>query len=343
MKIVHVVGGRPQFIKVSMVDRELRRKGHESIILHTGQHYNYRMSQVFFDEMDIPETKINLEVGSGSHAEQTGKALIGIEQFLIQEEPDWVLVYGDMNATLSGALAACKLQIRSAHVEAGLRSYNRQMPEEFNRIVADHCVDIRFCPTETAQNNLAKEGITPGAYLPGDVMLDAVMYFNDGQTDILEKLEINPCTYLLMTVHRPTITKNDLEKVFLALKELDETVIFPCHPRFRSMLPAHSNKVRVIQPVGYLDMLTLEKYAKMSLTDSSGVQRESYYFGIPCLTLRTETELIETVIAGRNEVVGIDTEKIVRIVRSGVFSTSKPNIFGDGNAAKYIVRHLEYA
>jgi UDP-N-acetylglucosamine 2-epimerase len=228
-------------------------------------------------------------------------------------------------------------------VEAGLRSYNRLMPEEFNRIVADHCVDVRFCPTITAQDNLAREGIVSGVYLPGDVMLDAVMYFNDGQTDVLERLEINPCTYLLMTIHRPTITQDDLLKIFSALKELDEMVIFPCHPRFRAMLPAHSSKIRVIQPVGYLDMLTLEKYAKMALTDSSGVQRESYYFGIPCLTLRTETELVETVIAGRNVVVGADTEKIVQLVRWGNFSIAKPEIFGDGNAAKYIVRHLEYA
>jgi UDP-N-acetylglucosamine 2-epimerase len=324
-----------------MVDRELRERGHESIILHTGQHYDEELSQIFFDELKIPVPRINLGIGSGSHAEQTSRAMIGIEKFLLEEKPDWVLVYGDTNSTLAGILVACKLPFKTAHVEAGLRSYNRAMPEEHNRVIVDHCADLLFCPTEVAENNLNKEGVVSGVYFTGDVMLDAANCFCNRQTDVLNKFGIKSKQYLLMTIHRPSVSQDDLISIFKALKELDEVVVFPCHPRFKSVLPFHSSKVIVDRPIGYLDMLELEKHAKLILTDSNGVQREAYFFGIPCLTMRTETELVETVEFGWNVVVGTEAEAIIWHTKNFHTPAIRLDIFGDGQARKHIVNHLE--
>lgn len=341
MKIVHVAGCRPQFVKLAMVDRELRSAGHESVILHTGQHYDEGMSEVFFRQLEIPAPKINLGVGSGSHAEQVGKAMIGIEKFLLEEKPDGVLVYGDTNATMAGILAACKLGIKTAHVEAGMRSFDRNIPEEYNRVVTDHCSDLLFCVTENSRSNLEREGIISGVYLVGDIMLDTFYFFLGQQTDILNKLEIEPKRYLLATAHRSTLSRDDIANIFAALETLDETVIFPLHPRMAALVPPHGSKIRTIDPIGYLDMITLENNARMILTDSGGVQREAYFSGVPCVILRDETEWTDITKSGWNVVAGTGSNKIFRSVRDFVVPAFKPPIFGDGQTRKQIVKHLQ--
>ncbi len=238
MKILTVVGARPQFIKAAPVSKALRNAGHHEFLVHTGQHYDHAMSQIFFDELGIPQPDINLGVGSGSHGRQTGEMLIRLEEVIRDQQPDWVLVYGDTNSTLAGALAAVKLHVPVAHVEAGLRSFNRSMPEEHNRVLTDHCADLLFCPTQTAVDNLANEGITQGVYLVGDTMYDAVLQFGElarQRSRILETLGLTPRQYLLATVHRPYNTDNpeNLRSIASAFVECGETVIFPVHPRTR--------------------------------------------------------------------------------------------------------------
>ena len=351
MKILTVVGARPQFIKAAPVSKALRAAGQTEILVHTGQHYDYGMSQVFFEELNIPEPDFNLGVGSGSHGRQTGQMLIGLEEIMVDAKPDWVLVYGDTNSTLAGALAAVKLHLPVAHVEAGLRSFNRAMPEEHNRVLTDHCSDLLFCPTETAVNNLRREGLTSGVHLVGDTMYDAVLQFSEvarQRSTILQDLELTPKLYLLATVHRPYNTDNpaNLSNILTAFIELGEPVIFPVHPRTRKYIEALAlpglaeSNVRMIEPVGYLDMLVLEQHARVILTDSGGMQKEAYFFQVPCVTLRPETEWVETVEAGWNVVVGAERERITGVMQSLAPSSDQSLLYGVGQAAKEIVETL---
>jgi UDP-N-acetylglucosamine 2-epimerase len=343
MKIVSVVGARPQFIKASPVSRALRRVACE-VLIHTGQHYDHGMSAVFFADLHMQEPDHYLGVGSGSHGWQTGQMLIRIEEVLLAERPDWVLVYGDTNSTIAGALAAVKLHIPLAHVEAGLRSFNRRMPEEHNRVLTDHTSDLLFCPTQTAVDNLSDEGIHRGVHLVGDVMYDAVLYnaaLAEENSNVLEQLELHPGSYTLATVHRPRNTDDEgrLLAILSALEEIgtDGPVVLPAHPRTQKALDALSYRprpdLRIIGPVGYLDMLVLEKHARLILTDSGGVQKEAYFFAVPCLTLREETEWVETVGVGWNRLVGADRASIVRAAREFQPEGSPPPCFGDGHAA----------
>jgi len=388
MKIVTIVGARPQFIKAAPVSKAIRKTGHHEILVHTGQHYDYGMSKVFFEQLSISEPDVNLGVGSGAHGWQTGQMLIRIEKVLLAEKPDWVLVYGDTNSTLAGALAAVKLQIPLAHVEAGLRSFNREMPEEHNRVLTDHCSDILFCPTETAVNNLENEGFSniinngklieemffenelsalPAPWNPkaiplgsfqlsplvinvGDTMYDAVLQFSQiaqRRSTILEDLVIKPKEYLLATVHRPynTDVPDNLRNILAAFFEIGELIIFPIHPRTRQRIvefglgdpQSEIQNLKFIDPVGYLDMLVLEQNARLILTDSGGMQKEAYFFGIPCVTLRPETEWIETVEAGWNVVVGSDNSVIVKKALNMQPPQAEGGIFGDGHAGERIL------
>ena len=333
-----------------MISRELRKRHHE-ILVHTGQHYDYEMSGVFFDGLEIPLPDVNLGVGSGLHGCQTGAMLQGIEGVLLTERPNWVLIYGDTNSTLSGALGAAKLQIPVAHVEAGLRSFNRRMPEEINRVIADHLSELMLCPSSTAVNNLAAEGITRNVHLVGDVMLDALNCSKQRaqrmSPAILDRLGLKQRQYLLVTVHRSENT-DDLERlsgILRALNALDETVIFPVHPRTRKAIEAGAYKlqphVRLIDPLGYFEMASLTGSARLILTDSGGLQKEAYWLGVPCITLREETEWVETVEAGWNTLVGSDNERIVQAVCAFAPPISRPPLYGDGFVAARCVDLLE--
>nr|WP_205703841.1 UDP-N-acetylglucosamine 2-epimerase (non-hydrolyzing) [Candidatus Chloroploca sp. Khr17] len=355
MHILTVLGARPQFIKAAPVSKALREAGHHEYLVHTGQHYDHAMSQIFFDELGIPQPDVNLGVGSGGHGKQTGAMLMRLEEVILEQRPDWVLIYGDTNSTLAGALAAVKLHVPVAHVEAGLRSFNREMPEEHNRVLTDHCADLLFCPTQTAVDNLAREGITQGVHLVGDTMYDAVLQFGElarQRSRILETLGLTPKQYLLATAHRPYNTDNPehLRSIISAFVACGETVIFPVHPRTRARLAdagvmamlKDAPHVRLIEPVGYLDMLMLEQNARMILTDSGGMQKEAYFFAVPCITLRPETEWVETVEAGWNVVVGASKERIATTLREHIWpSSAPPSVFGDGQAALQSITVLE--
>jgi UDP-GlcNAc3NAcA epimerase len=347
MIVFTVLGARPQFIKAAPVSQALRQSGHQEYMLHTGQHYDYGMSQVFFDELDLTTPAINLGIGSGSHAQQTGQMLEGIEQALLDQNPDWVLVYGDTNSTLAGALAAAKLHIPVAHVEAGLRSYNRSMPEEHNRVLTDHCADLLFCPTQTAVDNLEQEGLTQGVHLVGDTMFDAVLQFSaraQERATNLKALGVAPKSYLLATIHRAynTDAPEPLGDLFSAFGEVGEIVLLPLHPRTRQALERFAvqipDNVRIIEPVSYLEMLMLEKNARLILTDSGGMQKEAFFLEVPCITLRPETEWVETVHSGWNLLVGSDPQRIVEAVKRQSWPQSAPPwLFGNGQAAARIV------
>jgi len=350
VKIVSIVGARPQFIKAAAVSRVLRRRDTE-ILVHTGQHYDESMSDVFFQALEIPLPDYNLEVGSGSHARQTGEMLIRIEEVLASVGPDAVLVYGDTNSTLAGGLAAAKLHIPVGHVEAGLRSFNRTMPEELNRVVADHLSNLLFCPTQTAIDNLHREGVVKGVHLVGDVMYDvALMHAQQARKrDIVSRLGLTPQGYVLATVHRPANVddREALGSILKAFSECGEIVVFPVHPRTRKNLTQFnldrglSESVRLLEPVDYLDFLALVIAAKKVATDSGGVQKEAYFFGIPCVTLRDETEWMETVEDGWNAVVGTQAADIVDAIRNFNPQGTKSKSFGDGHAAEKIVKLLE--
>ena len=324
MKVATILGARPQFIKAAAVSRELRKQVDE-VLVHTGQHYDGNMSQVFFDELDIPPPKYNLGIGSGGHGTQTGAMLAAIEEVLLKEKPDRVLVYGDTNSTLAGALAAAKLHVPVAHVEAGLRSFNRRMPEEINRVLTDHVSDLLFCPSETAVANLTAEGIRTGVHRVGDVMREALMHavaVARRRSDVLERLGVRAGGYALATIHRAENTDDParLERLVSALQEvsLHLPVIFPVHPRTRSKLhlPKASGDLRLLEPQGYLDMVLLEAGADVILTDSGGIQKEAYWLRIPCVTLRNETEWVETVQQGWNVLAGAEPDLIVRAARN---------------------------
>jgi UDP-GlcNAc3NAcA epimerase len=354
MKVLTILGARPQFIKAAPLSKALRQAGHTEFLVHTGQHYDYGMSQVFFDEMGIPEPAVNLGIGSGSHGRQTGQMLIHLEEVIHAQKPDLVLVYGDTNSTLAGALAAIKLHRPLAHVEAGLRSFNRDMPEEHNRVLTDHCANLAFCPTQTAVNNLARESITQGVHMVGDTMYDAALEFAaiaHQRSTILQDLGLKQKGYLLATVHRPynTDVAENLRNILNAFLEIEEPLIFPVHPRTRQKLNEIHGTLRLldsrsglklIEPVGYLDMLVLEQNARLILTDSGGIQKEAYFFGVPCITLRPETEWIETVEAGWNILTGIRSTEIRSAMRSLTVPDKRPPIFGTGTAAREIVRIL---
>ena len=353
MKIVTIVGARPQFIKAAPVSREIRKK-HTEILVHTGQHYDHNMSEVFFNELNIPKPDYNLEIGSSSHGKQTGEMLSKIEEILLKEKPDYVLVYGDTNSTLAGALAAVKLHIPVAHVEAGLRSFNRKMPEEINRVITDHVSKLLFAPTDTAVINLKNEGITEGIYNIGDVMYDATLYnlqIAEQKSTILEKLDLKGKEYLLATVHRAENTDNreNLENILKAFKQSDKTVIFPVHPRtvkkindlgLGNLLKSADN-IKTIEPVGYLDMIILEKNAHKIVTDSGGVQKEAYFMNIPCITMRTETEWVETVNSGWNTIVNTDIDKILYAVNEQNTPQNHPDFYGDGKASSKIAEIIQ--
>jgi UDP-N-acetylglucosamine 2-epimerase len=327
MKILSVVGARPQFIKLSALSRELRKR-HQEIILHTGQHYDDELSKVFFSELSIPEPDYNLGIGSAEHGEQTGRMLKGIEEVLLFEGPHWVVVYGDTNSTLAGALAAVKQGIPLAHVEAGLRSFRRSMPEEINRVLTDQVSSLLFCPTKTSVQNLRKEGITRGVHLVGDVMYDSLkLHIKRAEkvSGIMEKFKFSRKDFYLITVHRAENTdiKENLNKIVEILTGLDKRTVFPIHPRTKKSLSEFNlldkleskGHLLLIDPVSYLDMLILEKNARCILTDSGGVQKEAFFLKTPCLTLRDETEWVETVESGGNELVELDKEKVERSVK----------------------------
>jgi UDP-N-acetylglucosamine 2-epimerase len=351
MKVVTVLGARPQFIKAAPVSAVLR-KAHTEILVHTGQHYDYQMSAIFFEEMGIPQPDYSLGVGSNSHGAQTGEMLAAIEQVLLREKPDWALVYGDTNSTLAGALAAVKLHIPVAHVEAGLRSYNRAMPEEINRVVTDHISALLFCPTDQAAVNLEKEGLVQGVVRTGDVMADA-LYFHarrvaEQRPDCRSRQEKQP-PYILATIHRAENTDHAvrLARIFQAMGAISGRIILPLHPRTRKIL-AQSDiqvpaNVEIREPAGYMDMIVLEKGAELILTDSGGVQKEAYLWRVPCVTLREETEWVETVQAGWNTLAGTDPQAIIQAVEHYRRRQLPPYVealYGDGQASAAIVRAL---
>jgi len=404
LKIVTIIGARPQFIKAATVSRAIAQHNNlanatdliTEILIHTGQHYDDNMSRVFFDELDIPKPHYNLGIGSELHGKQTGAMLSAIEEVLIQEKPNIVLTYGDTNSTLAGALAAAKLHIASAHVEAGLRSYNRRMPEEINRIIADELSSLLFCPTETALTNLLREGIggsqvdqlqgldldTQLVFNSGDVMYDSILFnksLAEKKSNILDRLEFlgqsgDLKDYCLATIHRPENTDSELNltQIFEALTQITAKtgtrVILPLHPRTRNKIEefgfekkinlvtltrnpnSSSNPITIIDPIGHLDMVQLERHACAILTDSGGVQKEAYLLSVPCITLRKETEWVETLNAGWNILAGPDPQKIMNAFsmlshwtgQSPPFLQSKnqvnsTNVYGDGKAAERIV------
>ncbi|MFL5662251.1 MAG: non-hydrolyzing UDP-N-acetylglucosamine 2-epimerase [Ktedonobacteraceae bacterium] len=349
MRIASIVGARPQFVKLAPVSEALRQQ-HEELIIHTGQHYDYSMSAQFFDELAIPAPDYHLGIGSGTHGAQTARMLEAIEQVLMKEQPDWVVVYGDTNSTLAGALAAAKLHISIAHVEAGLRSFIRTMPEEINRVVTDHLSDRLFCPTETARRHANNEGILQGVEVVGDVMYDILLQVRpkiDGRArSLLPKLGVTPQSYVLVTVHRAANTDDPatMRNIAHTLNKLEMPVIFPVHPRTRARMEQYGitweKHISLVEPVGYIDMLTLEWGAYRILTDSGGVQKEAFLLEVPCVTLREETEWPETVEVGWNAVVGTCCDAIIEAVGRSMPKPPQQNPFGDGNAAVRIAQAL---
>ena len=357
MKIITVLGARPQFIKAAAVSHVLRNVADiDEVLLHTGQHFDANMSDIFFDELGIPAPQYNLGIGGGRHGAMTGQQLARIEEVLIDEQPDAVLVYGDTNSTLAGALAAAKLHIPIAHVEAGLRSFNRRMPEEINRVLADHVSHWLFAPTETAMSNLAAEGIVEEyCVLVGDVMLDASMRFRERaqqQSRILERVGVTRGTFVLATVHRAENTDDAmrLDAILDALRLIaDEcTVVWPVHPRLRKTVAERSaallasGRVKLIDPVGYLDMVMLESNAAVIATDSGGVQKEAFFFGVPCITLRDETEWVELIESGWNRLAPPrDAASVAAAVLAAIGSQgAEVQPYGTGDAALKIVERL---
>jgi len=357
IKVFTVIGARPQFIKAAALSRVLRNEYNgqiEEILVHTGQHYDENMSNVFFEELDIPHPNYNLEISGGNHGEMTGRMLAAIERVLLKERPGWVLVYGDTNSTLAGALAAVKLHIPVAHVEAGLRSFNMRMPEEVNRILADRISTFLFCPTDTAVKNLKAEGISNGVHNVGDVMYDASLFYRDRakeKSDILDRLGLEPGKFVLATCHRAENTDdpNRLREICLGLSDIASTltVVFPMHPRTRKRIDENGlrrilTQTKIIDPVSFLDMVALEQAAKVILTDSGGVQKEAFFYGVPCVTMRDETEWVETTKLGWNKLAGAVRKKIQSSVSSGSITKTgkRATPYGDGHAAKRIASIL---
>lgn len=360
MKILTVIGARPQFIKAAPFSEEFRKQN-EEILVHTGQHYDTNMSDVFFDELSIPKPDYNLGVGSGNHGQQTAKMLMGIEELILKERPDGVLVYGDTNSTLAGALAASKLHVPVYHVEAGLRSYNKLMPEEQNRVMTDHISDLLLCPTNTAVINLKKEGIVSGVINTGDIMYDSVLrnidisrgkYSNGRWLEWLVRENgllgnIFEKNYYLATIHRAENTDNpqNLFTIFKALTELDKPVLLPLHPRTKKLIEdidLDLKNIVIIKPVGYLLMLYLISSAYMVITDSGGLQKEAYFLEVPCTTLRDQTEWIETLADDWNVLSHIDADEIKYKAQRDLICLQhlQQKLFGDGKAAQKIAEAI---
>ena len=343
MRILSIVGNRPQFIKSAPLSLALRNRA-EEVVLHTGQHYDHELSQVFFDELGLEPPAHRLEAGSGSHAEQTARMLPGIEAAVVEEQADLVLVYGDTNSTLAGALAASKLRVPVAHVEAGLRSFDRTMPEELNRVLVDRVSSLLFAPSDTAVANLQAEGITEGVHEVGDVMLDANLRLAPiarERSQALELAGVEPGAYALATVHREANTRQPaLGRIADALNALEEPVVVPLHPRTAGAVESHGLRleghVRARPPAGYLDFAALASQARVILTDSGGVQKEAYWYEVPCVTLRENTEWVETVATGWNRLVGTDTDAIVAATGAAGPGREHPPLYGDGHAADLI-------
>ena len=375
-KIITVIGARPQIIKAAAISRAIKNNFSDKIlevIVHTGQHYDENMSQIFFEELEIPFPNFNLNVGSGSHGEQTAKMLEGLENIYMQEKPDAVIVYGDTNSTIAGALAASKIHIPVIHIEAGLRSFNKAMPEEINRIACDHMSTLLFTPSETGHRNLLNEGIkndqkeaasidNPKIYLCGDIMYDNSLYFSavsEQKSEILKELEITTDEFILCTIHRDTNTDDtaNLNAIFRALLRIQKTsnlkIVLPLHPRTKEKLNSHldenllteinqNKNFKIIPPLGFLDIISLEKNARLIITDSGGLQKEAFFFQKPCVILREQTEWIEIVENGNALIAGANELKIISSVETLFKRTdfTYPNLYGDGNAANFICKKI---
>jgi UDP-N-acetylglucosamine 2-epimerase len=350
MKIVSVVGARPQFVKAAVLSRALRQR-HEEVLVHTGQHYDDLMSDVFFRELGLPAPDSNLGVGSASHAVQTARMLEALEPVLVARKPDLVVVYGDTNSTLAGALTAAKLNLPVAHVEAGFRSHNRAMPEEINRVLTDHASRYLFCVTAASVECLRAEGITRGVHQVGDLMYDSLLAAlpraKAQEADVLARYGVAAGAYYLATVHRPANTDDEgaMRAIMAAFGRLDAPVVLPLHPRTKAALAEASieppENVRAVDPVGYFEMLSLERNARAVLSDSGGVRREAYFLGVPSVTLRDDTEWPETLSTGWDVLAGADADRIVEAAQRPRPQTLPPPIFGDGQTAARIVEVLE--
>jgi UDP-N-acetylglucosamine 2-epimerase len=349
MKIAAIVGARPQFIKLAPLSKLLKRKVYE-VIIHTGQHYNDNMSEVFFRDLGIPEPDYNLGINTGKHGEQTGRMMCALEKIIIKENPSLVIIFGDTNTTLAGALVSAKLHIPIIHVEAGLRSFNKAMPEEINRIVTDHISDFLFAPTKTSVNNLYNEGLKENVILTGDIMVDALInnikYAID-RSDILKDCDIQKNNYYLMTLHRPynVDEPSTLSKILNKLSSLDKKIIFPVHPRTKNVIDENGifvpANIIITTPVGYIDFLSLEYFSKKIITDSGGVQKEAYILKKPCITIRSETEWIETVEDGWNVLVDVYSDDFVNTIEKFNPSKEQSDIFGKNVAHKMFDEILE--
>ncbi|MBQ6083518.1 MAG: UDP-N-acetylglucosamine 2-epimerase (non-hydrolyzing) [Bacteroidales bacterium] len=363
MKIVTVIGARPQIIKAAALSRAIKEHFEnevQEVIVHTGQHYDDNMSQVFFDELGLPQPNYNLNVGSASHGVQTAKMIVGIEEILLKEKPDYLVLYGDTNSTLAGAIAASKIHVPIVHIEAGLRSFNKSMPEEINRICCDHCSTLLFSPTATGYQNLINEGFSSGIYHCGDVMYDNSKYFAniaDKKSQILDKEELRGVDYVLCTIHRDNNTDQPerLNAIFKALLKISESkkVVLPLHPRTSKLLNVNLEKdlfdkisnnknIKILPPASFLDMIVLERHAQMIVTDSGGVQKEAFFFQKPCLILRTETEWTEIVECGAAVITDANEERIIESFNNFMENAphNYPDIFGDGNAAVFICKEM---
>ncbi len=357
MKIMTIVGARPQFIKASAISRTIKNnfsKDIQEVLVHTGQHFDENMSKVFFEELDIPKPKYNLGIAGGNHGEMTGRMLEALEATIIIEKPKWLLVYGDTNSTLAGALAAAKLNVPVAHVEAGLRSFNMAMPEEINRIVTDRISKLLFCPTETAIRNLEKEGFSDGIHNVGDVMYDVALFYRDCELmqSSISNLDLAKGKYVLATCHRAENTEDPkrLGAILASLDSLAEeiTVVLPLHPRTRKQISHHGlssllTRLVVTEPLSFLHMLKLEQQASLILTDSGGVQKEAFFYGVPCITMRDETEWVETLDGGWNRLVSPNKVNIISAVLDAISEPPTKTVnmpFGNGQAAKDILRIL---
>ncbi len=357
IKILTIVGARPQFIKAAGLSREIKDNYGDlfkEIIVHTGQHYDSNMSKVFFDDLNIPEPKYSLGISDGGHGDMTGRMLIEIEKVMIREMPDRVLVYGDTNSTLAGALAAAKLQIPVAHVESGLRSFNKQMPEEINRVLTDRVSSLLFCPTISAVTNLNKEGVSEGVFNVGDIMYDVALFYQDlarKKSTVIEELGVFEKGFALATCHRAENTNDPdrLREILSALSSLSNElpVVFPIHPRTRKLIKEYKlsqylTSISTIEPLPFLDMIALEQSAKLILTDSGGVQKEAFFYHVPCITIRDETEWVETVELGANRLCGASKEKIMHAISDipDVLGNYQSFPYGDGKTARKIAEIL---
>lgn len=347
LKVLTVVGARPQFVKAAVVSRALAESGNvREVIAHTGQHFDDNMSTVFFDELEIPQPQYNLGIGGGSHGANTGRAIEALEGVMLAEKPDWVLVYGDTDSTLAGAVAASKLSIDIAHCEAGLRSFNRMMPEEINRVLTDHVSKLLLVPSQAAIKNLGREGIVGDAVqCVGDVMYDAVRVFSriaEEKSKIIEDLGLKPKDYILATIHRKenVDTQERLSAILAGFAQVPGRVVLPVHPRTRNRFKEFeivpSDNIMLIDPVGYFDMMRLEAHARAIATDSGGVQKEAYFHGVPCAVLRDETEWVELVELGVNRLVGANSDDIAHALASPMPNLAPRDVYGAGDAAAKI-------